>query len=65
MPKFFTDEKGRRVGSLTESGTQKTYLDGQGRLVARVCDNRTYDSKGAFKGYGDQGMRLFGEKPKK
>lgn len=65
MPKFFTDEKGRRVGSLTESGTQKTYLDGQGRLVARVRDNRTYDSKGAFKGNGDQAMRLLGEKPKK
>lgn len=65
MPKFFTDEKGRRVASLTESGNRKTYLDGQGRLVARVHDNRTFDSKGAFKGFGDQGLRLLGEKPKK
>jgi hypothetical protein len=65
MPKFFTDEKGRWVRSVTESGGKKTYLDGTGKLVAPVHDNRTSDAKGAFKGTGDQGMRLLGEKPKR
>ena len=65
MPKFFSDEKGKWIGSVTECGSKKTYLDGKGRLAATVHDNRTYDSKGAFKGYGDQGMRLLGEKPKR
>ena len=64
MPKFFTDERGRWVGSVTESGGTKTYLDGTGKLVARVHNNSTYDAKGAFKGTGDQGLRLLGEKPK-
>jgi urease accessory protein UreH len=41
MPKFFTDEKGRWVGSVTESGGKKTYLDGTGKLVARVRNNST------------------------
>jgi hypothetical protein len=63
--KHISDEKGRWVGSVTESGGKKTYLDGTGKLVARVLDNRTYDTKGAFKGTGDQGMRLLGEKPKR
>jgi hypothetical protein len=58
-------EKGRLVGSVTESGGKKTYLDGSGKLVARVHNNRTFDAKGAFKGTGDQGMRLLGEKPKR
>lgn len=50
MPKFFSDEKGKWIGSVSECGSKKTYLDGKGQLVARVHDNRTYDSKGAFKG---------------
>ena len=65
MPKFFTDEKGRWVGSVTESGGKKTYLDNKGGLVARIHDGKTYDSKGAFRGTGDQGQRLLGEKPRK
>ena len=59
---FIRDEKGRWVGSVTEQGGRTTYLDEKGRLVARVHDDRTYDSKGAFKGYGDQGKRILGEK---
>jgi hypothetical protein len=63
MPKFFTDEKGRWVGSVTEdSSGKKTYLDGKGKLVARIHDNRTFDAKGAFRGYGDQGQQLLGER---
>ena len=58
MPNFIKDEKGRWLGSTTESAGRKTYLDNTGKLVARVTDGRTYDNKGAFKGYGDQGQRL-------
>jgi hypothetical protein len=50
---------------VTESGGQKTYLDGHDRLVARVHDNRTYDGKGSFKVYEDHGMRWLCEKPRK
>ncbi len=64
MPKYFTDEKGKWIGSVSDSGGRKTYLDGKGALVARVHDNRTYDGKGSFKGHGDQGIRLLGEKRK-
>ncbi len=56
---FIKDEKGRWVGSVKTEGGRTTYLDGQGKLVARVHDGRTYDGKGVFKGYGDQGQRLF------
>ena len=65
MPKFFTDEKGRWLGSVSESSGRKTYLDNKGRLVSRVFDNRTYDAKGAYRGPGDQGQRLLGEKPRR
>lgn len=64
MPDFIKDEKGRWVGSTTDSGGRKTYLDAQGKLVARIHDGRTYDNKGVFRGYGDQGKRLLGEKNK-
>lgn len=57
--KFIKDEKGRWVGSVTEQGGRTTYLDSKGGLVARIHDGKTFDNKGAFKGYGDQGQRLF------
>ncbi len=65
MANFIKDEKGRWVGSTTNVGGRTTYLDNTGKLVGRVVDGRTFDNKGAFKGYGDQGLRLLGEKNKK
>jgi hypothetical protein len=57
---FISDNKGRWVGSVTSNTNgNKTYSDAKGNVVARVNDNRTYDNKGSFKGYGDQGQRLF------
>jgi hypothetical protein len=64
MPDFFKDEKGRVVGFSTTLGSVKTYSDSAGKVVSRIHDNRTYDSKGSFKGFGDQGLRLFGDKKK-
>ena len=59
---FFSDNKGRWVGSVTnESGGKKTYSDAKGNVVGRVIDNKTYDSKGSYFGNGDQGKRLFGK----
>ena len=57
---FFSDSKGRWVGSVTtESNGKKTYLDSKGALAGRVHDNKTFDSRGSFFGKGDQGQRLF------
>ena len=57
---FFSDSKGRWVGSVTtESNGKKTYLDSKGALAGRVHDNKTFDSKGSFFGKGDVGQRLF------
>ena len=64
MPSFFKDEKGRVLGFSTTLGSVKTYSDSTGKVVSRIHDNRTYDNKGSFKGYGDQGLRLFGDKKK-
>ena len=64
MADFIKDEKGRWLGSTTEASGRKTYIDSKGKLVSRVFDGRTYDAKGGFKGYGDQGQRLLGEKKK-
>lgn len=64
MPDYYRDEKGRVVGFSQQQGNQKTYFDSTGKLASRVHDNRTYDNKGAFKGYGDQGLRVLGEKKK-
>lgn len=59
MTKFLLDNKGKWVGSVSSMGGRTTYLDSKGGLVARVHDGKTFDSKGAVKGYGDQGQRLF------
>ena len=37
---------------------------GKGPLAARVINDKTFDGKGAYKGTGDQAMRLIGEKKK-
>lgn len=58
-PSFFQDSKGKVIGSVTESGGRKVYLDSKGSLVARTHDNKTFDKKGSFVGKGDQGLRLF------
>ncbi len=60
--KRFLDEKGRLVGFSQQNGNSKTFFDSKGGLVGREFDGRTYDSKGSFKGFGEQGMRLYGEK---
>jgi hypothetical protein len=56
------NNQGRKIGSVSEMGGRKTYLDSQGRLAARVFDSRTFNDKGRPIGTGDQGMRtLFGK----
>ena len=62
MNNYIRDEKGKMVGFTQQQGNQKIYFDGKGKLTARVHDGRTLDGKGAFKGFGDQGMRVLGEK---
>ena len=64
MPDYYRDEKGKVVGFTLNTSNTKTYFDNTGKVVSRIYDNRTYDSKGAFKGYGDQGLRVLGEKKK-
>lgn len=57
---FFSDSKGRWVGSVVNEGNgKKTYSDSKGAVSARVHDNKTFDSKGSFFGKGDMGQRLF------
>jgi len=57
---FFSDSKGRWVGSVVNEGNgKKTYSDSKGAVVGRVHDNKTFDSKGSFFGKGDMGQRLF------
>ena len=59
---FFSDNKGRWVGSVTNEGNgKKTYSDAKGNVVGRVFDNKTFDNKGKYYGNGDQGKRLFGK----
>jgi hypothetical protein len=56
-----TDEKGKWIGHVNESGPNKTYSDAKGNVVARVVNGRTLDAKGQFKGTGDQGLRFIGK----
>lgn len=64
MDKIF-DQRGRMIGFTQTSGNNKTYFDAGGKVVSRVNSGRTYDEKGAFKGPGDQGLRILGEKKSK
>lgn len=59
MPDYIRNEKGQVVGFTQQQGNTKVYSNATGNVVARVNDNRTYDNKGSFKGFGDQGLRLF------
>ena len=59
MPDYIKNEKGQVVGFTQQQGNTKVYCNANGNVVSRVNDNRTYDNKGAFKGFGDQGLRLF------
>ena len=61
MPEFIKDAKGKWVGSVSTDSTKKTFLDEKGRLVGREFDGKTFDNKGRFVGYGEQGKRLFGK----
>ena len=62
MVKYFRDETGRMVGFVKKDGEQLMYFDDKSRLAARISDNRTYDNHGRFRGNGDQGLRVLGEK---
>lgn len=62
--KHFTDQSGRWIGHLNERSDMKIYLTAQGQVAARVINDKTYDGKGTFRGNGDQGFRLIGEKKK-
>jgi|LauGreDrversion4_2_1035121.scaffolds.fasta_scaffold275496_3 YD repeat-containing protein len=59
MPDYIKNEKGQVVGFTQQQGNTKVYSDAKGNVVSRINDNRTYDKKGNFKGYGDQGLRLY------
>jgi hypothetical protein len=58
----YLNEKGQLVGFSQQSGNTKTFFNSKGGIVGREFGGRTYDSKGSFKGNGEQGMRLYGEK---
>ena len=60
--KHFTDQSGRWLAHVDERSDMKIYLDAKGQVAARVMGDKTFDGKGAYKGTGDQGMRLIGEK---
>lgn len=62
--KHFTDQSGRWIGHLDERSDMKVYLDAKGQVAARVINDKSFDSKGVFRGDGDHGMRLIGEKKK-
>lgn len=59
---YIKDQSGKVLGFSQSQGSKTVYFDNKGSVVSRVHDNRTYDNKGAFKGYGDQGLRVLGEK---
>jgi hypothetical protein len=48
-----------------KNGNSTLYTDAGGKAVSRVSANRTYTAAGAFKGFGDQGIRLLTENKSK
>jgi hypothetical protein len=56
------NEKGQLVGFTQQNGTSKMFFDTKGSLVSREFAGRTFDGKGNFKGVGQQGLRILGEK---
>ncbi len=62
--KHVTDQFGRWIAHVDERSDMKIYLDAKGQVAARVINDKTFDQKGVYKGSGDQGMRLIGEKKK-
>ncbi len=62
--KHILDERGKWSGHIDERSDMKIYLTAKGQVAARVINDKTYDGSGAYKGTGDQGMRLIGEKKK-
>jgi hypothetical protein len=53
------DHTGKTIGYTIKVGNGKVYTDSAGKVMGRVFYDRTYNAKGAFKGFGDQGMRFF------
>ena len=62
MNKVIRNETGRAIGYAMKNGNSTLYTDAGGKAVSRVSSNRTYTADGAFKGFGDQGIRLLTEK---
>ena len=60
------DQGGRLIGWIQSVGKNNTnVLDSKNRLVGRQVNGRTYDRRGRFVGYGDQGLRLLGNEMKR
>jgi hypothetical protein len=62
MNKVIRNETGKAIGYAMKNGNSTLYTDAGGKAVSRVSSNRTYTAAGAFKGFGDQGIRLLTEK---
>ena len=56
--KHITDGKGKWIGHVDERKDVTTYMDREGKTVARVKDNKTFDRNGKYEGNGDQGTRF-------
>ena len=65
MNKVIRNETGRAIGYAMKNGNSTLYTDAGGKAVSRVSANRTYTAAGAFKGFGDQGIRLLTENKSK
>jgi hypothetical protein len=52
------DQRGQIIGRIDESATGLTYMDKNGRVVARYFESGDYtlDGRGQNIGKGDQGM---------
>jgi hypothetical protein len=62
MNKVIRNETGKAIGYAMKNGNSTLYTDAGGKAVSRVSANRTYTAAGAFRGFGDQGIRLLTEK---
>ena len=56
--KHIIDGTGKWIGHVDERADVKTYMDANGKTVARVKDDKTFDRNGKYEGNGDQGMRF-------
>ena len=65
MNKVIRNETGKAIGYAMQNGNSTVYTDAGGKAVSRVSANRTYTAGGAFKGFGDQGIKLLTENKSK